>query len=502
MRGFSSSVPYLRSLCKEADIIAISEHWLHENMLKQFEDVTDNFSYCARSSKFALAENYGSKRGQGGVAILWRNSVGGVSQMSNIIHDRMCGIRLQTAGNLIINIVSIYLPSQGSPESLSACLDDLSDLIESRENGSMTIICGDANCDMGHLGGKKSEKTPTNRGRKFYDFISTHNLVSVNCQSWSEGPLETFIGPTGSTTIDHILTPYEMLENITKCRVLHEDPLNCSDHNAIIISLAVGELLPTTVNVIPPRVTRWNKISSEDINAVYTKRVNEKMEDILTFVGQIDNPLQIDEAFEMVVDVLMCASKALPASKFRPNLKPFWSPELSNFKTEKIAKYRIWVAEGRPRSQNSKSWSEHKCAKKSFAKAIKRVSKEYENEKMIEAIESNSTDRSAFWRHLKKCRKSPGSKILAIKNKRDKVVYEVKEILEVWHDHFSLLSTPVDDKSYDSEHFNLVNKKVYDLNAQDDNSIFLEAPISTREVQKAVNRLKGQMHHQKDLGSK
>ena len=108
MRGFSSSVPYLRSLCKEADIIAVSEHWLHENMLKQFE-VSEKLSYCARSSKFAQAEHYGTKRGQGGVALLWRNSVGGISQISDLIHDRMCGIRLQTCKNLIVNILSVYL---------------------------------------------------------------------------------------------------------------------------------------------------------------------------------------------------------------------------------------------------------------------------------------------------------------------------------------------------------------------------------------------------------
>ena len=133
----------------------------------------------------------------------------------------MCGIRLQTCNNLVINIVSIYLPSQGSPESLAACLDDLSDIVDSREIGSMTIICGDANCDMGSLGGEKGIRPPTGRGRKFFEFTSSHNLVPANLQSWSKGPIETYVGPTGSTTIDYILTPNEMLNKVISCTVLN-----------------------------------------------------------------------------------------------------------------------------------------------------------------------------------------------------------------------------------------------------------------------------------------
>ena len=117
-------------------------------------------------------------------------------------------------------------------------------------------------------------------------------------------------------------------------------------------------------------------------------------------------------------------------------------------------------------------------------------SKEYENKKMVEAIESNSTDRNAFWRHLKKCRKPSGSKILAIKDGCDSMVYEVSEILEVWRNHYSSLSTPKDDISYDSAHFDTVNKEVNELNKRDDNSPFLETPFTTNEVQRAVNRLK------------
>ena len=108
---------------------------------------------------------------------------------------------------------------------------------------------------------------------------------------------------------------------------------------------------------------------------------------------------------------------------------------------------------------------------------------------MIEAIESNSTDRSVFWRHLKKCCTPSGSKVLAIKNKAGKVIYEIKDILEVWKSHLVSLSTPRDDPSYDNDHFIYVNKEVDEYNKMDDGSAFSDTPYSTCEVQKAINKL-------------
>ena len=109
---------------------------------------------------------------------------------------------------------------------------------------------------------------------------------------------------------------------------------------------------------------------------------------------------------------------------------------------------------------------------------------------MIEAIESCSTDKSIFWRHLKKSRSQGGSRVLAVKNQRDTVVYEINDILNVWSKHFAALSTPSNDESYDSEHLEFINEKVERLKENRDNSVFTDAPITTNEVQKAVNKLK------------
>ena len=145
-----------------------------------------------------------------------------MSQISDIIHDRMCGIRIQTCNNLVLNILSIYLPAQGSPDSYSACIDELNEFINSSEIGSKTILCGDANGDMGYLAGTRGVKKPGQRGKELFEFISDHNLRAINMMGLCKGPIVTHTGPTGSSTIDYIMTPVELIDHVIGCEVLKE----------------------------------------------------------------------------------------------------------------------------------------------------------------------------------------------------------------------------------------------------------------------------------------
>ena len=253
------------------------------------------------------------------------------------------------------------------------------------------------------------------------------------------------------------MIPSDSLDQVTGCSVLEDNILNCSDHYPVFMDFAIGRLLPTTVKSQSLNMPKWNKVSITDLKTLYTNKVDSEMTYILNFVRQVDSKNGIDKAIEMVVSTLLTAGKSIPSSKFRPNLKPFWNSELSELKVIKVAKFKEWVAKGKPRDLGDPYFAQHKKAKKDFTRGLRRISKEYENRQMIEAIESSSVDKAIFWQHLKRCRSPAGSRVLAIKNKRDKVVYEINEILNVWRGHFSTLSTPKDDPSYDQEHFIYVN---------------------------------------------
>ena len=77
----------------------------------------------------------------------------------------------------------------GSPEGYDESLDDLAEIIETREVGSMSIICGDANSDLGNSGGYRGSKPATTRGTRHFDFMSKYDLVAANMTHNSKGAL-------------------------------------------------------------------------------------------------------------------------------------------------------------------------------------------------------------------------------------------------------------------------------------------------------------------------
>ena len=125
-------------------------------------------SYIAHALANSLHQTIMAPKGaKAGLPSCGAKKLGGVSQISDVINDRMCGIRIQTRNNLVLNVLAIYLPAQGSPESYSASITDRSEFINSREVGSKTIICGDANGDLGDLGGPRGGRKPCGEGKLF-----------------------------------------------------------------------------------------------------------------------------------------------------------------------------------------------------------------------------------------------------------------------------------------------------------------------------------------------
>ena len=154
-RGYLSSIPYLRHLLSENMIVATSEHWLHKNRLNVLDDVSHTHNFHAKSSKFSLPETYGSSRGQGGVAIFWNRELTGVSVISSISHDRICGINVQLSDGVKLSILSFYLPAVGGEYSFPNCLDELTSIVEYLSEESIVLVCGDFNADVGSGGGSK-----------------------------------------------------------------------------------------------------------------------------------------------------------------------------------------------------------------------------------------------------------------------------------------------------------------------------------------------------------
>ena len=167
-RGMTTAVPYLRQLMETNDIIAVNEHWLHKNRLVFLELISENFLYHAIASNAAGAENFGLKRGQGGVALFWRRGIKGISPITSIQHDRICGIRLNSPSHGLMVILSVYLPDSSSRDNFDMCLEQLFSIVDSMDDGARVIILGDFNADLGNLFKRVGSKGPNKRGRALF----------------------------------------------------------------------------------------------------------------------------------------------------------------------------------------------------------------------------------------------------------------------------------------------------------------------------------------------
>ena len=451
-RGFNTAIPYLRELVDNNDIVAVAEHWLHECKLSRLEEISDKIVFCGRSSKFASDENYGAKRGQGGVALLWKQDMVGVTVISNIIHDRICGIRVPTAECGVLNIYAVYLPAKGCGEDLETCIDDLAEILESSEQGAQNILCGDFNADVGRLGGCRSNRAPTKQGIALIKLVKEFGLHICNLSPSSTGPIDTYIGPTGRSTIDYFMVPHEMSGRVKVCKVLSNEVLNTSDHSPIQVTINVENFKSAPADKIGAGMKRWDKLNSGDIQAKYTDPLTGCTKHILDRLKQAVNESDLDGCIDELTNKIHEAAKGIPTSRFRKHLKPFWSERMDELKKDKVLTYNAWKSEGRPRIAGHPLWERYKDAKKCFQKELKRLGKGYEDEQIAQAVKAAEVDRGQFWKLVKKSRKGAGNRIAAIKDIRGKVISDTDGILNVWKEHFRNLYTPKDNPDFDNEH--------------------------------------------------
>ena len=489
-RGIVAALPYLNKLMERCDVIAIAEHWLHENRLNVLMDVSKDFNMIARASKFADAGSYGSSRGQGGVALLWRKSLSNVTPISKITHDRVCGIRVPIHDGRILCIYSIYLPSQGSIDDFSTTVDEIYDIVYSDSPSNLCVMCGDFNGDVGYLGGRKSSRQPTNQGKKVADLMSELNLYPVNLDRISEGPINTFKGGMGSSTLDYIAIPTCMRDKVTSCRVVDDAILNSSDHLSVEATLGIKCSRDLSYKIPKKGRILWGKAQKQGKIQLYHNKVKDTINGInerwqVETVGADE----MDGIFDVLTKGLIEADKIIPRSKPKTRPRPFWNQTLSILKREKVTAYREWKAAGSPRTLSDRTWVNHKNAKKSFRREIKKVQRDHEQKEISNLVEAAGIDKNKFWRLLKRKRNQTQSESFAINSNDGSTKYDIHEVVKVWKDHFSNLCAPDMNKVSDLVHHQMVSDSVKDWYAQNDDGFAFREPLTYNEMSKAIQYL-------------
>ena len=74
---------------------------------------------------------------------------------------------------IFVILQTTYLPAQGSPEDYDAYLDDLSGVVGACKLGYCSIVCSNANTDIGTQGEPRDRKSLNEQGKGLFNVIKT-----------------------------------------------------------------------------------------------------------------------------------------------------------------------------------------------------------------------------------------------------------------------------------------------------------------------------------------
>ena len=287
------------------------------------------------------------------------------------------------------------------------------------------------------------------------------------------------------------MVPSYLANRVISCHTGNNAALNTSDHLPIEVVIQL-QLLPKEIQIEEKtQRLRWDKANLSGEGNEYQREVCKRLQPIeLLFKNSNEiTPEIIDHLFDDIVKVLHDSAKIIPRSRYVKHLKPYWCEELSGLKKEKMYWYKKWRDEGRTRDENDHARKQMKITKRKFCKRLRQLSQEYHNRMVAEATQKAEMNRNDFWRFMRSLKGNRKGTFNAIKDKSEKVLYELNEVLEEWRGHFDNLSTPKNDARFNETNFQRVTTSVREWSLGDDGSEFLETPFTEREIEVAVLKL-------------
>ena len=107
-KNVQSSWDEIKSLCKKCDILFLQETWLMEADLAILNQIDPNF-YCKGLSSIDSQSQILVGRPYGGLAVLWKKSLGSCLNPVMLDDKRLLGAEL-VYDNVKILLISVYLP--------------------------------------------------------------------------------------------------------------------------------------------------------------------------------------------------------------------------------------------------------------------------------------------------------------------------------------------------------------------------------------------------------
>ncbi|XP_078665516.1 uncharacterized protein LOC144907947 [Branchiostoma floridae x Branchiostoma belcheri] len=498
-RGLVPALPFIRSELDKLDILAISEHWLYEDALTAVDTVLDTHRGWARADsrlKNRDTESGTWRRGQGGVALLWKEAMNYAVHKLEDGNDRLIGVRVRLRNGQKLIVFAVYFPHATSPiVDFREQLEVMAELFRKYENEGSVIFMGDFNAELGPEGGQRGRGQASRFGSELLTTMEELGLTSLNLNGICEGPVGTFRAFTGKriceSSIDHILVPHSLMPDVIACRVMDDQAMNVSDHNPVVASLLFKPVEWENEELNSNPKPDWKSMSDQTRQQNFKRRVKEKLEERSNPFER--SPGSIDREVALITSVLIdTAAEVIPARKGKRHQKPYWSPEVALAHKVQAEAWLQWKEGGRPEERENILLRNYKRSKNNFRNVLRRAKQLQEEKDNDELAELAGTDETAFWRKVQQ-RRGKKEKPQAVR-KGGQLVTDPREVREAWAQHFFALGNEDEDENelFNEEHKALIAAEVEKMTRESykNNDSILAEPFTVAEVASVCMKLK------------
>ena len=314
-RSLKSSIDEIRELCQISEIILLQETWLlgiDEPILNQISTDFYGQGVSAVDPHNAII----SVRLFGGLAILWRKSLGGKCKLVKFDDEkRILGLEMNVDGKaqLILNVYLPYCKAENHDDFIMylAKLDS----IVSQSNTPYVYIIGDFNADI-------CNRTKHRFGEDLYTFIEEEGLVASDLHFLPTKTYTCYSEAHGSTSwLDHIVCTQSAHALIKEISVLNN--FVTSDHLPISVELVTNTANSETIDDGEKGhevKICWDTLSTDDL-AKYKELTHQRLK-----LVEFDHDLamcqdeqckdqmhitSIDNLYSSIIDALTEASSSL-----------------------------------------------------------------------------------------------------------------------------------------------------------------------------------------------
>ena len=436
-----------------SDIVFLQETWLTNNEENYLVKATSEF-YIKAVSAMDTSAGIISGRPYGGLAIMWRKSLGHICTITEFNDSRLIGLNVSVDGVDVL-FVNVYLPyfNGANTNEYLDYLSRFSNIIEEHSTSYVYFI-GDYNANL----------CVNNSGRARFanelaSFCEEEDLI-LSDYALLDPQTYTFISHAHNTVswLDHILTTNTGHSHI--CSIDIGNSFVTSDHLPLTVKLDFSLLRQKVYTTASKKSTiNWKEATNEDI-AIYKDNtaviVNNLLSDLLncndTGCTHQDHIENINNVYETMANNLMSASEHMTDKRSRKTAKPIpgWNEYVREAHSDARDAFLLWQANAKPRY--GPLCDLMKTTRARFKQSLRHC-RAVEDRAKADAIARKfiRKDTNDFWKEVKKMTKTDSIRALSI----DSVTGD-NNICNLWKNHYEKLLNCKNDSQCKPEVMNFV----------------------------------------------